>query len=112
LGISKASAITGARQLLSWGALRQVWVPGERRDFFVIVADLGSVVRTSFNDFVKPRLTSSQRRFEQMRAGLDEEFKLGRLTREEYKICSERLKNLCKLQRKISSLAPLAQKFF
>src|ERR1043166_2383342 len=34
LSISKGSASTGTRHLASWGAIRQVWVPGDRRDFF------------------------------------------------------------------------------
>jgi HTH-type transcriptional regulator, glycine betaine synthesis regulator len=112
LGISKASASTGTRQLLGWGALRQVWIPGQRRDYFVVVADLGSVIRASLNDFVKPRLTSAQKRFTQMRTGLDHEFQQGILNREEYKLCAERLKALSKLHRRISSLTPLAQRFF
>ncbi|MHB8521265.1 MAG: GbsR/MarR family transcriptional regulator [Limisphaerales bacterium] len=112
LGISKASASTGTRQLVSWGALRQVWVPGQRRDYFEIVPNLGAVIRASFDDFLKPRLTSTQKRFEQMKASLDEEFRLGILTGEEYKLCSERLKHLCHLQRKIQSVTPLVRRFF
>ncbi|MBU6401287.1 MAG: hypothetical protein KGS61_13305 [Verrucomicrobia bacterium] len=112
LGISKASASMGVRQLLSWGALRQVWVPGQRRDFYEIVPDLGAVVRASFNDFVRPRLVSSQQRFDRMKDGLDAEYRAGLLTREEYRICSARLKHLSKIQRRISSLTPLVQRFF
>ena len=58
LGISKASASTGTRQLAAWGAVRQVWVQGERRDFFEVVPDLGGMVRSVYRDFFKPRLTS------------------------------------------------------
>ena len=42
LGISKASASTGTRQLAAWGAIRKVWVPGERRDYYEVVEDLGT----------------------------------------------------------------------
>lgn len=40
LGISKASASCGTRQLASLCAIRPVWMPGDRRDYFQSVADL------------------------------------------------------------------------
>jgi len=43
LGISKASASMATRQLASWGAIRRIWVPGERRDFYEVIDDIGEV---------------------------------------------------------------------
>jgi HTH-type transcriptional regulator, glycine betaine synthesis regulator len=111
LSISKASASLGTRQLLSWGAIRQVWVPGERRDFFEAVPDLGNLIRAGYTDFLKPRLTSSRRRLDTMISVLDEELKHGIISTEEYDLCQERLKSLSKLQKKLHSLAPFAEKF-
>ncbi|MFO1496853.1 MAG: hypothetical protein U1G07_00395 [Verrucomicrobiota bacterium] len=54
LGISKASASTGTRQLSSWGAIRQVWVPGARRDHFEAESDLGHLLRFGLTDILKP----------------------------------------------------------
>lgn len=112
LGISKASASTGTRQLASWGALRQVWVPGDRRDYFEVVADLGSLIRGSYVNFVKPRLASSQKRLDSMLAGLEEEQQQGALTAEEYRHYAERLKNLSRIQKKMQTLMPFAEKLF
>src|SRR5450830_1482647 len=43
LGISKASASMATRQLASWAAIRRIWVPGERRDFYEVIDDIGEV---------------------------------------------------------------------
>ena len=112
LGISKASASIGTRQLASWGAVRQVWVPGERRDYFEAVADFGQLLRGSYSDFIRPRLLSSQKRLEGMAASLDEEKQQGILTEEEYQLCAERVRNLVDLQKKLLDLAPLAEQAF
>ena len=60
LGISKGSASMGTRQLASWNAIRKVWVPGERRDYYEVVEDLGQLIRGSFNNLV-PRIQSSKK---------------------------------------------------
>lgn len=110
LEISKASASTGTRQLLAWRAIRLVWVPGERRDHFEVEPDLGNLLRSSYSDYIKPRLNSSYKRVEKMSATLDEDLAEGVLTREEYKLCAERLKNFLRIQKKLQTLAPLAEK--
>jgi len=112
LGISKGSASTGTRQLLAWRAIRLVWVQGERRDHFEVEPDLGNLIRAGYSGFVKPRLLSSQKRIEHMSASLDEEFAVGGLSREEYKVCSERLKSFARVHRKLQALIPLAEKLF
>jgi DNA-binding transcriptional regulator GbsR (MarR family) len=112
LGISKASVSTGTRQLLAWGGLRQVWIPGERRDHFQVEPELGRLLRAGYAELLKPRLTSSQKRLERMTQTLDEELTRGTVSREEYKLCSERLKKFVQIQKRIQSLAPLAEKLF
>jgi len=112
LGISKASASTGTRQLAVWGGIRQVWVPGERRDHFEVEADLGNLLRSGFSDFLKPRLLSSQKRLIKLTETLDDDFSHGLVTREEYKLCSDRLKKFAGVQKKLQALAPVAEKLF
>ena len=110
LGISKASASTGTRLLTSWGAIRQVWIPGHRRDYFEAVAEVGKLINGCFMDRIKPRLASSQNRLELMTDSLDNELEQGVLTGAEHKLCVERLKSLARLQKKILQLAPFAEK--
>lgn len=112
LGISKASASLGTRQLSSWGAIRQVWVPGSRRDHFEVVAELGNLVKGSYHNFLKPRLTSSRQRLEVMTSALDSELAQGLLSPSEHKLCGKRLEKLARLQKKMQRLTPLAEKLF
>ncbi|MBI3416413.1 MAG: hypothetical protein HY043_14050 [Verrucomicrobia bacterium] len=111
LGISKASASTGTRLLCAWGAIQQVWLAGERRPHFEVVAEVGRLVRGCYTEFIKPRLTSSQRRLESMTSSLDEELAHGLLTPEEHRLCANRLTNLARLQKKLLRIAPVAEKF-
>lgn len=111
LGISKASASTGTRQLAAWGAVHQVWVPGERRDFFEVVPDLGGIVRGIYRDFFKPRLVISQKRFSDLSTNLETDVAEGLITREEGQLYNQRLKSLNRLQRKLEAAAPLIERF-
>ena len=111
LAISKASSSTGTRQIVAWGAVRQVWIPGDRRDYFEAVVDLGDLIHNSYSNFVRPRLTSSERRLTSMADSLEEEFNQGVLTKEEYHLCQARLKNLSKIRTKIRRLVPVVEKF-
>lgn len=110
LGISKASASTGTRQLAAWGGIRQVWVHGDRRDHFEAEPELGNLLRSGYSDFFKPRLASSQKRLESLAATLDQDLAAGLVTRDEYKVCVERLKRFGHLQKRLQALAPLAEK--
>lgn len=111
LGISKGSASTGTRQLLAWRAIRQIWVLGERRDHFVVEPDIGNLIRTTYSEFLKPRLNSSSERIERIALALKEEESGGKLSASEYEVCVKRLKMLQRMQKKLQSLVPLAEKF-
>jgi HTH-type transcriptional regulator, glycine betaine synthesis regulator len=111
LGISKGNASLGIRQLASVGGIKQTWIPGDRKDYFTIQPDLAHVLRGALQNLVKPRLTSSAHRLARMTDSLEADWKSGAITKEEYKLCSERLKQLSQIQNKIDSLAPLAERF-
>ena len=109
LGISKASASTGTRHLTSLRIIRQVWVHGERRDYYEAEPDVGALVRASYSEYIKPRLNSSSKRLEQMDASLREDFAHGVISEEDYKLCTDRLQNFFKVQDKLQTLVPLAE---
>jgi hypothetical protein len=46
LSVSRGSACTVVRQLAHWGAVRKVWVQGDRKDYYVANDWLGRVVRS------------------------------------------------------------------
>jgi DNA-binding transcriptional regulator GbsR (MarR family) len=110
LSMSKGSASMGARQLSGWGVIRQVWVPGDRRDHFEAVGDFGQLLRASFSEFVKPRLYSSERRLASISEELERDVERGALSEEEYRFCAERLRLLLRFQKKIQDFGPIAEK--
>ena len=58
LGISKASASTGVRQLEQWEAVRQVWVKGDRKDYYEANDWFGRIFRRAVLDTIGNRLSS------------------------------------------------------
>jgi DNA-binding transcriptional regulator GbsR (MarR family) len=111
LSISKASASTGTRQLLSWQAVKEVWVPGDRRDHFEAIGDLRELLRAGYRNFFQPKLEKSGRKLDVLLAALDADRKDGAITKEEHAFCRERLNSLGKLQDRIQKMLPLAEKF-
>lgn len=110
LAISKGSASTGTRQLASWGALRQVWVPGDRRDHFEAVGDLTQLLQAAYSEFFKPRIAASERVLATVFSDLEKDAEQGTLSKEEYKFCAERLRKLLRFHKQVQSLGPLAEK--
>ena len=112
LGISKGSASTGTRQLAAWGAIRKVWVPGDRRDYYEVVEDLGQLIRGSYNNLIKPRIQSSKERLASLKTCLDEDIKIRSHTNFEKKeMLEERIKTLEKVHKRLFQFLPLAEKF-
>lgn len=110
LGISKGSASMGTRQLAAWGAVRKVWVRGQRRDYYEAISDLGNLIRGSYNNLIKPRFTSSRERLDRLRQNLEKDIQSGAISSEESELLRTRLQTLEKLQRKASQILPLAEK--
>jgi DNA-binding transcriptional regulator GbsR (MarR family) len=110
LSISKGSASMGARQLASWGVVRQVWIPGERRDHYEVLEDLSQLLRASYSEFIKPRLNNSERRLAGIFNELERDVERGSVTKQEFKFCSERLRVLLRFQEKVQSIGPFAEK--
>jgi HTH-type transcriptional regulator, glycine betaine synthesis regulator len=107
LDISKASVSTGARQLASWGAIRQVWIPGSRKDFFEAIPELGALIRSAYREFFKPRLDASQKRGEVLIETLRDDCDQGRISQEDFEFCRGRLQTLGRFQTALQSVAPL-----
>ena len=97
LGISKASASTGTRQLAAWGAIRKVWVPGERRDYYEVVEDLGQLIRGSYNNLIKPRLQSSKDRLATLKVNLKEDIQSGAIALEKKEVLGPNTRKIGKI---------------
>lgn len=111
LSISKASASTGTRQLVTWQAVKEVWVPGDRRDHFEALGDLRELLRAGYRNFLQPKFGKSQRKLDQLMAALDQDRQDGVITGEDHAFCRKRLESLGKLQARIDKILPLVESF-
>jgi DNA-binding transcriptional regulator GbsR (MarR family) len=87
-------------------------VPGDRRDHYEAVEDLGVLLQASYAEFVKPRLTNSEQQLTRLFAELERDAERGSVTTQEYKFCADRLRVLLRFQEKVQSIGPLAEKLF
>ena len=110
LSISKGSASMGTRHLSAWGVIRQVWVPGNRRDHYEAAGDLGQLLKASYAEFVKPRLSSAEKKLARISEELEKDVERGAVSKEEYSVCAERLGALLRFHEKVQSIGPLAEK--
>jgi DNA-binding transcriptional regulator GbsR (MarR family) len=110
LELSKGSASNGTRHLLSLGAIRRVWAPGERKDFFESVGNISAVLRSIYREFLRPRFGATGRTLSSILEILELDRRAGDLDEEEVDFCRERIEGLLKLQKRLSKLAPLAEK--
>jgi DNA-binding transcriptional regulator GbsR (MarR family) len=112
LGISKATVSMGTRMLLAWRAIRLSWTPGERRDHFEIEPDLTNLLRISYRDVVQRRFAVTQDGLGRICATLEVDHINGAMTSEDYEACSDRLKVVTEIQKKLAELLPLLEKLF
>ena len=110
LEISKGSVSTGTRQLASWGAIRKVWIPGERRDYYEVIEDIGQVIRGSYNNLIKPRIKSSKDRLAIIENKLNEDIKSEAIPLYKKEILEKRIKALEKIHNQIFRFTPIIEK--
>jgi HTH-type transcriptional regulator, glycine betaine synthesis regulator len=74
LNISKGSASQGLKVLRAFGAVKQVYVGGDRRDHYAAETELKKLAAGFIREEIKPRLDSGAQRLERLRAlsGADE----------------------------------------
>lgn len=68
LKISKGSASQGLKALRNIGAIKTVYMPGDRRDFYEAECELRKLVAGFLRDQVDPHLESGKERVQRMRA--------------------------------------------
>ena len=60
LGVSKASVSIAGRKLEAWGAVRKVWVRGDRRDFYQAETDFRSILNGGLLTSLGKKLESAR----------------------------------------------------
>ncbi|OVE74449.1 hypothetical protein BVX94_00240 [bacterium B17] len=58
LGISKGSASTNVRQLEQWGAVKKVWIKGDRKDYYEASDWFGKILKNALQDTVGKKMKS------------------------------------------------------
>lgn len=102
LGISKGSTSQGLKILRSFGAVRTVYVPGMRRDYFVAEAQLRKIARGFIDEQVRPHLDSGQQRLQRIRELIESD------GGEHRDFLAERVTRLQGWHRRATRLLPLA----
>lgn len=93
LGISKGSASQVVRQLEQWGAVRKVWIKGDRRDYYEANEWLGQIVRNIMRDVIGKRLATAN-------SLLDMDEKALPAGDKETEFIRDRIENIRRFQRK------------
>lgn len=104
LKMSKGSASQGLRMLSSLGALRPVYNPGDRREFFEPEASLRKLVARFIADRLQPHLDNGKTRLDRIEAVLDH-------TADAPQLIRRRVGSLRAWHRKASLIRPLFSRF-
>ena len=94
LGISKGSASMTVRQLEQWGAVKQVWVKGDRKDYYRANDWFGRILKNLLFDSVGKKLAS----YSAMLDEADAELANQTSDREEQAFIKDRIAHLRKFQ--------------
>lgn len=107
LEISKGNASMSVRQLAEWGAVRRIWVKGNRKDYYEATEKFADVIRHFFNAILKPRVNSTSGQLEQMNRTLKE---LNGKSSDDGRFMRDRIARLESFHKKISKAVPLLEK--
>ena len=71
LNISKGSTSQGLRILRSFGAIRTVYVPGDRKDYYIAETSLRKIASGFASEQIQPHVASGRERIDRIRGLLD-----------------------------------------
>lgn len=108
LSVSKASISIACRQLAAWGALRQVWQRGDRKDYYTAERDFKAILNGGILESLRKKLDSAQRQIERSLSMLEASGADG----DQGKYIQERLKEAEKFRSRMQRLIdnPLVRK--
>lgn len=93
LGISKGSASMSVRQLEQWGAVRHVWIKGERKDYYEAAEDFGRILRKAMIDMVGRTTESADALLDESETWLQQRRRNGKAS-EEMDFIADRVRKL------------------
>lgn len=112
LGVSKGSISLNIRELEKWGAVRNVWVKGSRRDFYEANLDVKKIIGNKIKAGIHKRASEVSNMLDEFNAIVQSAN--GELNEEEQKtarLYEERMKKIEELKTLAVSAVNLADKF-
>lgn len=106
LGISKGNASMSVRQLATWGAVKQVWQRGDRRDYYEANVDFRALLRQTLAGFIMPRIESAGRQIQDVEAELE----AAASEMADGDFLKQRVRRLRDVQRKLAKVLPFVEK--
>ena len=103
LGISKGSASMSVRQLEQWGALKRLWIKGERKDFYQTTEEFGKIIRKALVDMVGRTAESADTLLNESEEWLKQKNKNGSSS-DDILFLSEKVKKLRTFRRRAQGL--------
>ena len=109
LGISKGSASTGVRQLEQWGAVRKVWVKGDRKDYYEAGDWFGNIFKNAVMDTFGKKMASYNSLLNEVETDLSE---LPAGSDGEKQFIADRIKQMRSFQKRAAEIwgSPLLRK--
>lgn len=101
LNISKGSTSQGLKILRSFGAIRTVYIPGDRKDYYVAETSLRKIASGFASEQIQPHVSSGEERIDRMRELLEN------LGDEERGALEEKVELLGNWQRRAGKTLPL-----
>ena len=104
LKISKGSTSQGLKILRSFGALKKIYIHGDRKDYYLAEDSLRKIANGFANEQIKPHLESGSERLEYLRELISDDDKLNK------QFVKEKIKKLENWEKKVNMFLPLALK--
>lgn len=104
LNISKGSTSQGLKILRSFGAIRTVYIPGDRKDYYVAETSLRKIASGFAGEQIRPHVDSGKERIERIRELLEKH------GGEDRKALQEKVDLLDNWQRRAGKTLPLVLK--
>ncbi len=98
LEISKGSASMTVRQLEQWGALRRIWIKGDRKDYYEATENFGRMVRRALLDMVGREMEVSDGLLEEAEEALQSQKITDKAAKEEWEFLRGRVRKLRKFR--------------
>ncbi len=111
LGASKGNVSINIRELEKWGAVRNVWMKGSRKDYYEAEMDIKKVISNKLKSSVGKRLNEVSSMIDEVRAIIEDgHAEMSKEEKDIARIYEARLKNIEDLKQLASAALTIAEK--